>query len=238
MEPPEQIAERVANGHAFEMHVQRTHEFENANFGTPLPIATREEFKAHVQYVLESTETQCCQVFTDLSPERPTDIYYHPATNTIVVVPENPRHEPTSFRPSEGFNYFYTKVEASGRLGNDFDVVHSIYQLHPELAEAKERARILAADRELRAAIDKRFEQERADLLARQAREVEHSTDLSGDKTRHAEELRSLTARKEEDFQRHRQERENALRIQAELRQRELEREPKEGRDFRPSKRR
>jgi hypothetical protein len=238
METAEQLAERVANGHAFEMHVQRKREFESANFGTPVPIATREDFKTHVQHVLESTETLCCTVFTELSSQRPTDVYYHPSTNTIVIVPENPKSEPTAFRPQDGFVFFCSKAEESGGLGNQVDVVHSIYELHPELAQEKERERIRLADRELRLSIEKRFERERSDLLMRHAMELERSVDIVADKSRHADELRALSSRKEEDFQRYRQERENALQLQSELRKREREQQLKEGKEFRAPRRR
>lgn len=187
-----------------------------------MPVSTREEFRAHVASVLESSETLCCTVFSTANQKAQSDIFYHPLTNTLVIVPANPAHEPTAYRPDDGFGLFYIKVEQSMQMEERvLQVVNSIYELRPELAAAREVQRIKAEDEKLRDAVEQRFQKEKKDMLDRHERELKHSSDPKADMARHAQELRVLEEQKEKDFERHRREREDVRKLIAQQKERE-----------------
>ena len=78
-ETPEAIAARIANGHAFNVHVAKHQEFQNPHRGPVLQIATREDYRQHIEEVLRSDETQCCTIYTTEQIWRQADLFfYHP----------------------------------------------------------------------------------------------------------------------------------------------------------------
>lgn len=222
METVEAIAGRIAAGHAFDGHVVDKREFQNERYGPSMPIETREEFKQHLVRVLESTETLC---FTSESNQ--ADFFYHPATNTLVVLPSDPHAHPTAYRPDDGLEKFEHKVASSRALEkrDDIPIMNSIYELRPDLAAAREVLRTAEEDKKLRDAIEKRFIEERNRKLAQHERELKHSNDPEAARLRHAGELRSLEAQKEQDFERYRREREDGRRMSLE-RERERSQQP------------
>lgn len=99
----EEAANRVALADpahdAYEHHVVQFGKFRRADYGPPVEIHSREDFRAHVMGVLESPDTQCFTAFSTEQTWRQADIYYHAASNTVVIVPENPGQSATAFRP-------------------------------------------------------------------------------------------------------------------------------------------
>lgn len=232
MDTIEDIARRVADGHAFDIHVVARQEFKDEHYGPSISIETRAEFAQHVADILGSTETLCFTAHTTAHQERQADIFYHPASNTLIVVPGNEGYEATAFRPKAGFEAFTEKVRLSQRFEERYDiqVVNSIYELRPELAAAREALRIKEEDAKLREAIEKRFIEERNKKLAQHERELKHSADPEAARSRHAGELRFLEAQKEKDFERYKREREDARRLQERGKERErTEQKQKDG---------
>jgi hypothetical protein len=66
----------------------------------------------------------------------------------VVLIPANPKDDPTAFRPDDGFAFFAYKVGVAQRFEklDAIPIVHSIYELRPELAAAKEAQRVKLED--------------------------------------------------------------------------------------------
>lgn len=102
MDRAEDIARRVAQGHATGKHL---HEFEGC--GEP----TKTQYKNHVANVLRDPNIQCFTAYTTIQPWRQADIYYHHPTNTLIVDPADRSQEATAFRPRNKEKAFVGKHE-------------------------------------------------------------------------------------------------------------------------------
>ena len=152
---PEEIAKRVAEGHAFENHVIRQEQFKDASLGPVVPIETREDLQKHIVEVLKSNETLCFTSFPTNDTWRHAEIYYHVPSNTMVVVPENKEHESTAYRPRDGKEQFDKKVteaetheKAFVVISNGFDEMRRVMAEDRAIAQEEERLRRIAEERE------------------------------------------------------------------------------------------
>lgn len=154
---PEEIARRVAEGHAFEKHVIQQGEFKDASLGPVVQIETREDLQKHVMEVVNSKETLCFPALPTNSPWRDAEVYYHVPSNTMVVVPESKDHEATVYRPEARKQCFDDKVREAELHEQAFLVVcKGIDELRRVVAEDRaiareeERLRKIAEEREER----------------------------------------------------------------------------------------
>lgn len=152
---PEEIARRVAEGHAFESHVLRQQQFKDETLGPVVPIETREDLQRHVLEVLTSKETLCFTSFPTNDTWRHAEIYYHGPSNTMVVVPENKEHEATAYRPQDGKERFDNKLDEAQRaenaflvVSNGFDEMRRVMAEEREIRREEERLRKIAEERE------------------------------------------------------------------------------------------
>ena len=226
----EEIAWCVANGHAYDLHVEQEREFKNPEYGPVLQITTREEFWAHIVTVLESNGTQCFTGFKD-EPWRMADFFYHEPTNTLVIVPADPTHEPTAYRPVEGKSAFLEKLKDAQSPDNlVVPLAHSIYELRPELARQKNPEQPNAGEekdnelRKLQDTLDQRFRKERQEMVDRHAAQTAELGEMSSEHPRrsalqkqHEQELRDLKTRQDQERKRHLREHNRAREIVAEL---------------------
>lgn len=90
----QQIAERIAHGHAFANHVLNADEFPE--------IRTREEFAALIFQIL----TDPMSLRKDL--ERDREGYWSGVQQVVVIVDELSEDGGTAFRPQRGVAYFRT----------------------------------------------------------------------------------------------------------------------------------
>ena len=102
------ISDGCANGHS----VKHIDEFNDLGIETP------EQYKEHVNNVLESRETECFSAYSTNQTWRQADVFYHEPTNTLVVVPENHSNEPTAYRSENGKNEFEKKHKEAERIEN------------------------------------------------------------------------------------------------------------------------
>ena len=100
------ISDRCADGHS----VKHIDEF---NY---LGVETPEQYKEHINNVLESRETECFSAYSTEQTWRQADVFYHEPTNTLVVDPENPSQEPTAYQPKNGKNDFEEKHKEAERI--------------------------------------------------------------------------------------------------------------------------
>ena len=145
---PDELARRVAAGHSFDNHVIRDGQFKNAALGPVIPIETREDLQKHVADVVKSKETLCIPAHPDRATWRHAEVFYHEPSNTMVVVPLNPAHEATAYRPKNGKLWFDKKVHEVQLLEDKFLVVcHGIDELRRVIEEdraiAQEEERLL-----------------------------------------------------------------------------------------------
>src|SRR5690348_8840262 len=132
----EEMARRVAESHAFENHVIKEEQFKDAALGPVLAIETREELKKHVELVLESKETLCFRTFPEKDTWRQADVFYHEASNTMVVVPTNLEAEPTAYRPEKRKEWFQYKVDEQQKSEGKFlHICHGIDDLRRTMEE-------------------------------------------------------------------------------------------------------
>jgi hypothetical protein len=155
---PEEIAKRVADGHAFENHVLRQGQFKDETLGPVVPIETQEDLQKHVLDVLKSKETVCFTSFPTNDAWRHAEVFYHAPSNTMVVVPESKEHEATVYRPQEGRQWFDNKVNEAQQVEGAFLVVSSgmdemrrVMEEDRAIAREEERLRKIAEEREERA---------------------------------------------------------------------------------------
>lgn len=133
----QELADRVANSHGFNKHID---DFNNPELGEPLNISTPQELENHVREILESQKTKSFTAFSTEQQWREADIFYHEPCNTMVIDPYDISKEPTAYRPSEGIAKFEEKLQEAERIEDrEIPVVHGIQELHPEpeLAEQK-----------------------------------------------------------------------------------------------------
>lgn len=110
-------------------------------------IETREQFQQHIAEVLKSKETICFTAFPDEDAWRHADIFYHSPSNTLIVVPANPEHEATAYRPQDRKERFEGKIEeVEDRQVKSVVVCHGIEELRQRQEE--ERLLKIAEERE------------------------------------------------------------------------------------------
>lgn len=89
----DRIADRIGNGHGYDDHI---HEFSEARFGDPLPVASREQYRDHVADTLKDPETKGFQTADG------RDQFYNARTNTFVGSDPSAEDHGTTFRPKKG----------------------------------------------------------------------------------------------------------------------------------------
>jgi hypothetical protein len=139
----ESIAARIAwenaRHDAYEDHVVQKREFINPVLGPQLEINDREEFATHICSVLESKETQCFTAFSTGPIWLQADFYYHPPTNTAVIVPADARQSATAFRPEAGYEWFESKLTTARQVEPSIEIKQGgIAALYPETAKNRE----------------------------------------------------------------------------------------------------
>lgn len=113
------VSDRFLNGHSIDKHID---EFKDLGIETP------EEYIHHIDDVIEQSE--CFTAFSTTQTWRQADIFYHASSNTLVIVPENPEHEPTAFRPEEGRKRFDKKHDEAQRIEqHQIEIFHGIKEL-------------------------------------------------------------------------------------------------------------
>jgi hypothetical protein len=113
------VAEQQPNHDAYVEHVVQNGEFSNPKLGEPIEIRNRAEFEQHVVNILEDRQTLCFTASARQETWRQADIYYHPPTNTAVVVPAGLQQPATAFRPKDEGQWFEDKLnEARERQPN------------------------------------------------------------------------------------------------------------------------
>jgi hypothetical protein len=157
----EEVARRVAAGHAFDDHVVQEKQFEDPTRGPVVAIETREQLQEHIERVLKDQATEC---FVALPSEawRQADIFYHQPTNTIVIVPAKPEQEATAFRPDKGHEYFTKRVYETVAM----EEKQTIEQCRgtPELRQMIEEQRTVAREEDrLRKIVEGRLDREKKD---------------------------------------------------------------------------
>jgi hypothetical protein len=231
MDRVEEIALRIALSAAYDDCVVTGKHFEDATRGAPIPVETREEFQQHVQEVLEDPETRCCTIQTDVTGERKCDVFYHPETNTLIILPQDPNYQAFVSRPRDGWTQFDLIVEMGKSTAEqqELPIHRSIHELHPELRAPEQQASqsqsINKADQELRDAIERRFQEELKQMLKRHADELKRAADRQEAEARHLRELKALEASKQRDFDAHRRTRQERERLQKEEKERQRFRE-------------
>lgn len=129
MDAAEEIAQRVAQGHATGKHL---HKFAD------LGINTREQYQAHIEAVLRNPQTMCTTVYSTAQPWREADIYYHAPSNTLIVDPANRQHEPTAHRPAIYGQAFTKKIQDARDIeGREIHLAHGIEQLQRQKRDAE-----------------------------------------------------------------------------------------------------
>jgi len=95
----EQLASKIAYGHAFKQHVRpglhhKKNEFEH------LSISSKKDFKTHIERVLKDPKTQFFRGGDDQI------VFYHPATHTIVIEHNRNSDGGTSYLSDNGNKRF------------------------------------------------------------------------------------------------------------------------------------
>jgi hypothetical protein len=103
-----QVASCIAEGHALRAHLD---EFRD------LHVNSKKEFIDHVEGVLKCTKTKFFSIFRNNDVDNEVSFFYHPPSNTVVIVPDNENHEPTAFRPAEGAAYFNHQLKSAKKQG-------------------------------------------------------------------------------------------------------------------------
>ena len=134
----EEVARRVgqhpSKHDAYEQHVE-SGEFSNPDYGPTVAISSREEYQAHVRWVLESPDTRSFTAYSTAMTWRQAHFYYHEPTNTAVIVPKDPSQPATAFRPKIGKTYFEERMKDAQAVETSIMLEArrgGIYALYPE----------------------------------------------------------------------------------------------------------
>lgn len=108
----DQIADRIANGHGYDKHIDR---FSQADeHGPALPVTNREQYRDHIAGTLKDGNTKGFQAADG------RDQLYNAETNTFVGSNPKAKDHGTAFKPNDGPDYYETlkKDDADYRARN------------------------------------------------------------------------------------------------------------------------